>query len=230
MGFVTKGNRLADIGTDHGFIPIALVKNGICPKAIAVDINAGPITVAREHVKEAELSDLIECKLGDGLSVVNPDDVDTIIIAGMGGDLISNILENANEGFRGSKELVLSPQSEPEKVRRTLHKLGYMIKAEKYFMDEGKKYNIIYAVPGSEEYCLDEEYRYGKLLLMESNELLEETIRMQMVVFMSARNRIVTNNAYMKDVETEIVKKNKETQAALQKQIDGIKKILKQYY
>ncbi len=230
MGFVTKGNRVADIGTDHGFVPIALVKDGICPSAIAVDIKTGPLSIAKEHVNESDLTDKIECRLGDGLSVVKPDEVDSIIIAGIGGDVIADILNKAEEGYKGTKELIVSPHSEIDKVRHALHDMEYKIKAEKYFQDEGKRYNVIYAVPGREIYDSEDFYKYGKLLLESSNELLKETLTMQLVVFMSARNRLTTNNAYVHDLDGAMLQKSKERQAALQEQIDDINHLLKKYY
>ena len=91
---VTKGNIIADIGTDHGYVPIYLVEKGICPKAYAMDINQGPIESAIKNIENYGLSEKIQAIKSNGLEKLEPEKADTIIIAGMGGELIVNILEN----------------------------------------------------------------------------------------------------------------------------------------
>ena len=110
---VTPGNRLADIGTDHGFVPIFLVEEGKIPSAVAMDVNPGPLQRAREHIKEHGLEDRIRTRLSDGLSALGEKEADTILIAGMGGALSVRILEQgADCVLQEVKELVLQPQSE----------------------------------------------------------------------------------------------------------------------
>ena len=96
-GLVTKGASVADIGTDHGYIPIYLIEQGISPKAIALDINKGPLERARMHIVGHGLKDRIETRLSDGLEAVMPGEVDTMIAAGMGGGLIIKILTEGKE-------------------------------------------------------------------------------------------------------------------------------------
>ena len=85
---VTKGNRVADVGTDHGYVPIYLVKNNLSPAGIAMDVNKGPLEKAQEHIREEKLGGKIATRLGNGLAPLEPGETDTVIIAGMGGDLI----------------------------------------------------------------------------------------------------------------------------------------------
>lgn len=91
--YVTKGNRLADIGTDHAYLSIALVQAGRIPSAIAADVNEGPLLRAGEHIRAAGLSRQVETRLSDGLSRFQSDEADTVVIAGMGGQLMRRILE-----------------------------------------------------------------------------------------------------------------------------------------
>ena len=96
----TKGNRIADIGTDHAYIPIYLVKNDLAEYVIAGDVRQGPVDIAKANVEKHKLPDKIEVRLGSGLSVIEKGEVDTVIIAGMGGQLISEILSADIEKVR----------------------------------------------------------------------------------------------------------------------------------
>lgn len=174
--FVTPGFSVADIGTDHGYVPIYLVKNGIAPYAIAMDINKGPILRANENIKENGLEDLIETRISNGFEKLKKDEVDCAIIAGMGGELIIKILENGKDKIGEIKELVLSPHSEIGLVRRYLHNSDYKIINEKMLIDEGKFYTIIKVVKGEDVQYSDEDYRYGRLLIKNRDEVLMKYI------------------------------------------------------
>ena len=117
---VTKGNRVADVGTDHGYVPIYLVKNNLSPAGIAMDVNKGPLEKAQEHIREEKLGGKIATRLGNGLAPLEPGETDTVIIAGMGGDLICKILKAKPEFLIEGKEFILQPQSEWFKIRRLL--------------------------------------------------------------------------------------------------------------
>lgn len=177
---VTIGNRVADIGTDHGYVPIYLVSQGICPSAIAADINKGPVKRAEEHIREQGLGDRIETRIGDGLNPLSPEETDTVVIAGMGGELMCHILSQGIQFLLAGKEFVLSPQSETFKVRHFLHEHGYQIEKEWFLKDEGKYYLVMRAVPGEEHYSREEDYLYGHLLLAERNPVLLEYLEIQL--------------------------------------------------
>ncbi|MBR5315862.1 MAG: SAM-dependent methyltransferase, partial [Firmicutes bacterium] len=115
---VTPGNVLADVGTDHGYVPISLVQRKRIPRAIAMDINKGPLQRACEHIAEFQLEECIETRLSDGVKKLEVGEVDSILIAGMGGELVIHILTDGMEVCRSAKELILQPQSELEKVRQ----------------------------------------------------------------------------------------------------------------
>ena len=148
-GFVEQGAVLADIGTDHGYVPIALVRRGVIPRAIAMDVNAGPLARAQAHIREYGLENRIETRLGDGLSQLRPGEADTLLIAGMGGPLICRILGEGMETARAARRLVLSPQSEMKEVRRFLCRHGFQIRDEAMVKEDGKYYVILLACPAA---------------------------------------------------------------------------------
>ena len=161
---ITPGNRVADIGTDHGYVPIYLVEKGKIPSAIAMDVNKGPLERAVRHIREQGLESRISTRLSDGMTELNSHEADTVILAGMGGDLICRILWRRKDLLDEHPELVLQPQSEWFKVRHALHDLGYRISQEWFLKDEGKYYVIMKAVPGQEEYDRETDYVYGAVL------------------------------------------------------------------
>ena len=145
---VTEGSRLADIGTDHGFVPIFLVESGRIPSAIAMDVNAGPLERAREHIALHGLEEKIVTRLSDGLTALGKDEADTVLIAGMGGALTVRILDQRKDLPSQVKELVLQPQSEIGLVRRYLEHSGWKIVREKMVREDGKYYPMMRCIPG----------------------------------------------------------------------------------
>lgn len=171
---VTPGNRLADIGTDHGYIPIFLKEQGRIPSAIAMDVRKGPLQRAVAHIEEAQLSDYIETRLSDGLWKLEVGEVDTLLIAGMGGPLMERILTEGMKVARSAKELVLQPQSEIKEFRQFLGTEGFEIVREEMVFEESKYYPMMVVRPG-EPYKLTEiELMFGPLLLRGTHPVLRE--------------------------------------------------------
>ena len=144
---VTKGNRVADVGCDHAYISIYLIQHNIAPHVIAMDINKGPLKRGRENIERLGFSSQIETRLSDGLHQLNPGEADTILIAGMGGALTVQILEEGLTSVKKCKELVLQPQSELFLVRKFIEQIEFEIIAEQMLIDDGKYYTIIKAIP-----------------------------------------------------------------------------------
>ena len=141
--FVQPGSRVADIGTDHGYVPIWLVQKGVCPSALAMDVRKGPLSRATENIALAGLADKIETRLSDGVAKLLPGEADSVVIAGMGGELIIKILENGRHMWDSVKQWVLSPQSEIFKVRRWLFENGFVIRKEDMILEDGKFYTVM---------------------------------------------------------------------------------------
>ncbi len=175
--FVSEGNSIADIGTDHAYVPIFLAKEGKITKALAMDIKKGPLERAKTHIQKQGLSDMIEVRLSDGLSAFQKGEAETIIISGMGGALIQKILEEGKEVLCEAKEFILSPQSEIQDFRHFLQNSGYEIRKETMLKEDGKYYTVIKAAFGKMNYTKEIEFAYGKLLLKERNHVLREYLK-----------------------------------------------------
>lgn len=148
---VTKGNRAADVGCDHGFVPIFLVESGISPLAVAADVRPGPLSRAKEHIKEHRLEEKIQTRLSDGLANIKPGEADSLIMSGIGGILMMRLLQDEEHTAKSFKELILSPQSELFDVRRYLVSNGYLIEYEHMLCDEGKYYFIFHVLVKKDE-------------------------------------------------------------------------------
>ena len=179
---VTQGNVLADIGTDHAYVPIALIQQKRIPKAIAMDINKGPLQQAKEHIAMCQVEDYIETRLSDGVEGLKVKETDTIVIAGMGGDLVIRIMTEGEAVCRSAKELVLQPQSELRRVRKFLRENNYKIIDEDMIREDGKYYPMMKVIPVDEnpfwekmsQDITDPCDMYGPLLLKNGNPSLRK--------------------------------------------------------
>lgn len=181
----TAGYITADIGTDHAYIPIYLVKHGVIPSAFAMDINEGPLVRAREHVEENGLSDRIELRLSDGLCALRPGEAETAVLAGMGGGLMIRILKNSPDVTAGMKEFILQPQSEIARVRAFLLEEGFLFIREDMVLEDGKFYPMMKVRTFGErnshsERWSDVEIRYGKYLLERRHPVLKAFLEREM--------------------------------------------------
>lgn len=171
---VTEGTKVADVGTDHAYIPIYLVEHDKNPSAIAVDINRGPLKKAEENISSHNLENKIETRLSDGLKQLHLGEADSVVIAGMGGGLVVKIMEEGTLHKKYVKEWILQPQSEISKVRQYLNENGYCIVEENMVIDEGKFYPMMRVTEGTIEEYTQEELCYGKCLLKEKNPILKK--------------------------------------------------------
>ena len=154
--FVPRGCRLADIGTDHARLPIYLIKSGVIESAVASDIAGGPLEKAAENLKYYGLTDFVSLRKADGLYAISDYEVDCAVIAGMGGELISGILENYIP--KGIKRLIIQPMTDAFFVRRVLPKCGFKIISEDIVRERSKMYIIICAEPGKIKLAPNEDY------------------------------------------------------------------------
>jgi len=191
VDMVTYFDTIADIGCDHGYVCIELIKNNKVKKAIASDISYPSLKKTIDFVKVNNIDDRIETRVGDGLDVLNKDEVDAVIVAGMGGVLISDILKkNYNLKFKEKNPLlILQPVQQAKDLRYYLYENKFEIVDEDIVFDMGKYYNIIVAKKINEisntyltiEKCKDVYMEYGILNIIKKNilvrEILEERIK-----------------------------------------------------
>lgn len=161
---VRKGVVVADIGTDHAYLPSYLVLNGDCPRALACDLRRGPLENARETLLRYHIEEKIELRLSDGLDELSAGDADDIIMAGMGGTLIAQLLERTEWIRNKNIRLILQPMSHAEDVRAFLCKNGFAVLEERTCVDDGRMYCVICAEYSGESCVFPEGYEfYGKL-------------------------------------------------------------------
>jgi len=179
---VTPNNRVADVGCDHAYTSIFLVEQKRVPFVIAMDINEGPLERARENIKRSGYEQFIDVRRSNGLQKLEAEEVDTILIAGMGGRLMVQILLERLDVLSNVRELVLQPQSEIHLVRQMVKECGFVITNENMVIEEDKYYvmmkaeNLIYHKEDMGKYDLIEveHYYFGRLLLEQRHPILLE--------------------------------------------------------
>ena len=181
------GYVIADIGTDHAYLPIWLVQENICPSAIAMDVRKGPLERAADNIRMYKMENRIQVRLSDGLKELRPGEVQCVVLAGMGGPLIRDILETSAKTAHSLRSLILQPQSEAGLVRHYLFENGYVIDAEEAVWDAGKYYQMFRARPlgspddaaGFPVYSEEEDFLYGKILIDTAHPVLESFLHKQ---------------------------------------------------
>lgn len=169
---VPQGARVADIGSDHAFVPIALAQQQITDFVLASEVAPGPLHSSQKNIEAAGVQTKVQTRLGDGLqNIRSDDDIDTFIIAGMGGELISHILDQAQPELLKGRRLILEPNNHEALVRAWLDQHGFQITAENILKEDGHFYEIIVAIDQAQQPCLtDSDLMFGPILKQTQNE------------------------------------------------------------
>lgn len=179
---VPGGECLADVGCDHGYLPIHLIKQGRCKRAIAMDVRPGPLQCAKAHIREMQLEDYIETRLSDGLSALKKGEAGQIVVAGMGGALMTRILDEGEPALEEDTVLILQPQSEIMEFRRYLTEHGYRFLKEQMVKEGGKFYPMMQVRKGDGKADFPYsflELKYGPVLLQDKHPVLWDFLQNQ---------------------------------------------------
>ncbi len=199
---VRQGKRIADIGTDHAYLPAYLIENGICPSAIAADIGKGPLENAKKVVSTSkDLTEKIELRLSDGLKEINENEADDIIIAGMGGILIAEILSAAPWVKNKEKRIILQPMSHAEDVRKYLCENGFEIIREKASTDGKHNYILIVAEFTDKQNDKDNAFYYKGLIQHDKSEVAQKYHRMRMASLIKKRDALKNAGKDVTEIE-----------------------------
>ncbi|MEH7349671.1 tRNA (adenine(22)-N(1))-methyltransferase [Gottfriedia acidiceleris] len=219
--YIPEGTKLADIGSDHAYLPCYAVLNKRCTSAIVGEITEGPYNSARSTIRQSGLEGIVEARMGDGLEVLVPSEVDVITIAGMGGSLISSILENGKEKLQGVETLVLQPNIGAQQIRNWLDNEGYSLVEEDILEEDGKIYEILVASKSNPNSAYGEkkemELFIGPYLLKNKNDAFKKKWEHEKNNF----ERILTQLESAKQTE-ESVQKIKE----VEQKLEWIKEVL----
>lgn len=207
---------IADIGTDHGYIPIYLIKNNLCAKSIASDINKDPLDKCKLNSVIEEVWNEIDCRLGGGFSTLKPGEAQGAVIAGMGGNLIRDILEDNMEITESLNYIILQPAQNPEVLREYLYTSGYEIIEEDLCFDEGIYYELFKVRRNKDERMALQElfYEISPRLLRTNHPLMKEYL-------VEKKNKYTKILGLIND-STESAKKRKEEVLEKLNFIDGL--------
>lgn len=158
---------VADIGSDHAYLPIYLVKNKLVKSVIATDVNKGPVRIAKGRISSHGTEASIKVRQGNGLKAIMPGEAEVIVIAGMGGLLIRDILKNDTEVAKSARLLILQPMRDTDKVRKWLFENSFDIIDEELVKEQDKIYEVLWAVPVNEA-------RDAKGLLLVGDRIIEK--------------------------------------------------------
>lgn len=208
--FVTKGARLADIGSDHAYLPAYLALNKQITFAIAGEVVKGPFENAQNEILKEGLTGVVQARLKDGLAAVElTDNIDTITICGMGGPLIADILQAGKAKLQNHPRLILQPNVGEKNVRLFLDANGYTIKAEEILAEDGHTYEIIVADwTGAEPSLSELDLLFGPALRQEQNQVFKakwtrEKDKLKKVLAQMQKAKQVPT-AKIKEIEAEI--------------------------
>lgn len=179
VSMVNKCKTVADIGTDHGYVAEMLLKEGICQKVIATDLNKGPLNRAINYLTKVNLQDKCDFRLGSGLTVIEEEEAEIIIIAGMGGDLISEIIDTSKNIAKSAKQLILQPMTAANSLRMYLLNNGFIINDE-MIVKENHFYFVMDAMDAKEEITYIQDsiyYEISKILLEKKDPVMLEYIK-----------------------------------------------------
>lgn len=195
--FIPSDSYILDVGCDHALLDIYLALNRKNVKLIASDINENPLKIAKENIKKYNLEDKIKLEKADGVSKIN-DEVDTVVIAGMGTSTINDIINNDLEKLKNVKKIIISSHTSSFELRENMNKKGFKIIDEAVVFDKGKYYEIIVYSNGYEKLSkLDMEY--GPIISKRKDEITKAYFNERYLKLIEIYKKIPNGNKKLKD-------------------------------
>lgn len=219
--FVPQNSIVADIGTDHGYIPRYLIEENISKMVIATDVSQGSLDKTIKYINESIFDNVITARLGDGLDVIKPFEVDTVVIAGMGGLLIRDILSKNRKVTNSINNFILQPMVASKELREYLLKNGYTIVDEELVNEEDKYYEIIFAKAGKELIEKEMYFEISKRLIDKKHPLLKELINTRIESTKNILRELSDKDTIKSRERIEELKKNLEDYMEVFKEIES---------
>lgn len=216
--FIPQNSIVGDIGTDHGYIPMFLIENKISKKVIATDISENSLDKIITSVWQTKHEKDIDMRRGDGLDVIKPFEVDTVVIAGMGGLLIKDILDKDKPKRDSITNFILQPNIAAKELRKYLYESDFEIVDERLVKEDGKFYEIIWAKKGKD--CVENHiyYEIGEKLLSNKDPLLEEFVN----------DKIQMNQEILQELKGKETQRTIDRRIELEKNTNELKAVLKE--
>ncbi len=206
--YINKGARLADIGSDHAYLPCHLAQKSRISFGIAGEVVMGPFASAKKQIQASQVEEVVEARLGDGLQVIEKtDQIDTITICGMGGDLIARILDDGSKKNKldSVKRLILQPNNAELKLRRWLINHDYVIIDETILEENDKIYEILVAEPGVNPLSYSfEDYLFGRILRTEKSTIFVKKWKKELDKYDYILQRLAESNRDTRDKKSEV--------------------------
>lgn len=215
--FIPQNSIVGDIGTDHGYLPVYLIEHKISKRVIGTDISPNSLKKIIEYVNSKKLNKLIDIRLGDGLDVIKPFEIDTVVIAGMGGLLIRDILDNSKDVADSITHFVLQPNVAADELRKYLYENNFIIIDEKLVKEANKFYEVIYAKKGKSLLRNNIYLEIGEKLILNKDPLLKEFIN----------SKIDVASDIIKKLKDNDTSRTKERYLELSNKIQTLKEVLK---
>lgn len=208
---IDKCESIVDVGTDHAYVPIYLINNDVCNKAIASDINKGPVEKAKKNIKREGLEQRVDCRLGGGLTTVKPEEVNAAVIAGMGGNLIRDILEESMDVFKSLEYVILQPVQNVDVLREYIYDRGYALIDEELCKDEEKYYEIMKVKFNDSPKKIEPIfYEISEILINKKHPMLKEYIYFKLdryeKIVSNLKEDTVNSKNRKKELEEKVVK------------------------
>lgn len=215
--FIPQNSIVGDIGTDHGYLPVYLIENKIAKRVIGTDISPNSLQKITDYVASKELEDFIDIRLGDGLDVIRPFEIDTLVIAGMGGLLIRDILDKNKDIADTITHFILQPNIAGDELRRYLYENNFTIIDERIVKEANKFYEIIYAKKGKSLLQKEIYLEIGEKLILNKDPLLKEYIDFKITMALDIMEKLKDNDS----------PRTKERYLELSNRVEGLKEVLR---